>query len=273
MKKYLIIILLSVCFSSLSFAQTGQYNQQKDPIAIGIKGGLNIPRMLYFQNEALSRLSQNILFTPTGGLFVEIPVGSNLIIAPEAMYVQRGTDITYKHFSGSQVHYSINASYADLRLPFELRWPIKRYIQPYVLVGAEAGMRLFGQIHIDRTAPIELDQTVEVGDANLNRIHAGVFAGVGLRSSFDIGRMGMVVKLSASIHQGLMDSYSAMEKEGSAQTVNVNAYQITGMRLPQGLEITLGVAIPLQLKQEDACATFSNDRYRHRGSRGKWFGF
>jgi len=251
----------------------GRNYQQNEPVAIGVKGGLNAPRMLYFQNEALSQLKQELILTPTGGLFVEIPVGSNLIIAPEAMYVQRGTDITYEHFSGSQVHYTMNASYADLRLPFEFRWPIKRYFQPYFLIGAEAGMRLFGQIHIDRTAPIALDQTVDVGDANLNLIHAGAFAGLGVRSRFDLGRLGMIVKLSASVHQGLLDSYSAKEKEAAAQSVNVNAYHVSGMRLPQGLELTLGIAIPLKLNPEDACATFSKDRYRRHGNGRHMFGF
>lgn len=273
MKKYLLLFAILLGMSALAMAQMSQYNNQKEPVTIGVKGGLNIPQMWYFNNEALGRLNQNMSFTPTGGLFVEIPVGSALIIAPEAMYVQRGTDIEYEHFSHTQVHYTMNVSYVDLRLPFELRWPIKRYFQPYVLAGAEAGMRLFGQIHIVRSQPAELDETVDVGDANMSLIHAGAFAGVGIRSRFNIGAMGMVVKFSASYHQGLLDSYSAMEHEGTAGSVNVNAYQITGSRLPRGIEATLGIAIPLEKHAEDACATFSHDRYRRHGSRGRWFGF
>lgn len=261
MKKLVFIILALLGLGFTSQAQMRSSNNRNEPVSIGIKGGMNIPQMWYLGNEALSQLEQKMNFTPTGGLFVEIPLGSALAIAPEVMYVQRGTEVEYEHIpSGALVHYTMNVSYADLRLPFEFRMPIKPYFQPYLVAGAEAGMRLFGQIHIRRTAPLELDKTIDVGDANMGLIHAGAFAGVGVRSRFYLGAMGVVVKLSASYHQGLLDTYSTMEKEGAAQPVNVNAYHITGSRLPRGLEATLGIAIPLELRPDDACATFSNDR-------------
>ena len=83
--------------------------------------------------------------------------------------------------------------------------------------------------------------------------------------------MEVMLKLSATFHQGFVDSYSPYEKIGAAQAQNVNAYQITGWRLPQGLEVTLGVAIPLKPILKDACASFSNDR-RH-GNRGHLYGY
>lgn len=273
MKKIFLIMSLLLGVSAISTAQMSQYNQKKEPVAIGIKGGVNMPQMWYKGNVALSQLKQKMNITPTGGLFVEIPVGSVLIIAPEAMYVQRGTDVEYEHFSGTKVHYSMNVSYADLRLPFEFRLPITPYFQPYLVAGAEAGMRLFGQIHIQRTVLVEMDETIDVGDANMSLIHAGAFAGVGIRSRFNIGAMGMIVKLSASYHLGLMDTYSAKEKEGAVPSVNVNAYQITGSRLPRGIEATLGIAIPLEKHADDACASFSKDRRWFKHSKRGHFGY
>ena len=99
MKKHIFTLFVLLGMSVLATAQMGQYNHKKDPVAIGVKGGLNMPQMWYLQNEALGRLEQNMYFTPTGGLFAEIPVGSALIVAPEAMFVQRGTDIEYEHIS------------------------------------------------------------------------------------------------------------------------------------------------------------------------------
>ena len=278
MKKYYLILLILLGLRLNTEAQKGSNVSisKKEPVSIGIKGGLNMPRMLYFQNTALSKLPQEWMLTLAGGLFVEFPASELLIIAPEVMYVQRGLETRYvhnEHISGMQVHYRMNASYADFRLPFELRWAIKPYLQPYFVVGAEAGMRLFGQIHIDRTAPAELDETIDVGDANLNLIHAGAFAGLGVRSHIDLGDFGMILKLSASFHQGLLDSYSRMEKEGIADPQNVNAYQITGSRLPQGIEVCLGIAIPLEPKQDDACASFSKDRRWIKHNKRGYFGY
>ena len=273
MKKYLIIILICLGFIGASFAQTKNNQPAEKAMSVGLKGGVNMPRMFYFNNEALSQLPQAYLFTPMGGLFFDIPMGNVFALSPEFVYLPRGTDISYEHYSGAQVHYSMSVHYVDFRLPFEVRLPIKPYFQPYLMAGAEAGMRLGGQIHIDRSTPIELSETIDVGDANMNLIHAGAFAGVGIRSRMGMGNRHILLKFSASVHQGLLDSYGAAEKEGSVPAVNVNAYQITGWRLPQGLEVCLGIAIPLEKKLEDACATFSNDRYRRHGKGRHLFGY
>ena len=273
MKKYLIIILLSVFVGSVSFAQLGNTQPMEKSVSIGIKGGVNLPRMYYFNNVALQQLPQAYVFTPMGGMFVDIPMGDVHALSPEVVYLQRGTDISYEHYSSTLVHYTMLVHYVDFRLPLEVRLPIKPYFQLYLIVGAEAGMRLGGQIHIDRTVPVELDQPIDVGDANMNMIHAGAFAGLGIRSRINLGSRHLLLKLGASVHQGLLDNYGAAEKEGSVPAVNVNAYQMTGWRLPQGLEVTLGVAIPLEKHLEDACATFANDRYRRKGNRGHLFGY
>lgn len=274
MKKYVLILSILLACSTGIFAQMSQNKPMDRSIALGIKGGVNMPRMLYFKNPALMRLPQSFVFTPMGGLFVDIPIMEFAYLSPEVVYVQRGTDMKYVHAnSGAQVHYTIATSNVDLRLPLEFCWEMKPYFQPFVMVGAEAGMCLFGKIHLDRTAPIALDETVAVDSANMNLIHAGAFAGLGIRSKLSLGNQDILLKLSASFHQGFLDSYSRYEKNGTAQAVNVNAYQITGNRLPQGLEVSLGIAIPLKAKLKDACASFSNDRYRRRGSGRHLFGY
>lgn len=273
MKKCLIIILLSFFVDGVSFAQLGSNQPTEKTVSIGLKGGVNLPRMYYFKNEALEQLPQDFTLKPMGGLFVDIPMGEMFALSPEVVYLQRGTNINYEHYSGTKVHYTMSVHYVDFRLPFEVYLPVKPYLQPYLTVGAEVGVRLGGQIHIDRTLPAQLNQTIDVGDANMSLIHAGAFAGLGIRSRIGLGSRHILLKFSASVHQGLLDSYSAAEKEGSVSAVNVNAYQVTGWRLPQGLEVTLGVAIPLEKHLEDACATFANDRYRRHGSRRHLFGY
>lgn len=275
MRKYWILILAVLLMQSEAQAQVQKHQkaQENPSVCVGLKGGVNMPGMSYWGNPALNRLPQDTLFSPMGGFFVEVPLNKTLLIAPEVVYVQRGTGLQYTHQSGSMVHYILKVHYVDFRLPVELRWPIRPYLQPYLTLGAELGMRLGGSIQMTRTAPISLNDSIPVGKANMGLLHAGAFAGAGLRSRLDVGGLGIVLKLSASYHQGLLDTYSSMEKEGSAQAGNVNAYQVVGMRLPRGLELCLGIAIPLEGRQRDACSAFANDRYRPKHSKGTLYGF
>lgn len=274
MKKCLIIIGILLGMTLVSEAQMGRNTQESKVVAIGLKGGLNFPRMYYYNNPPMNQTSQAFALTPMGGLFLDIPLTNTLMMSPEVVYLKRGTDMSYEHHSGAQVHYTMSVHFVDVRLPFELRWPVTNYFQPYLVLGAEAGMRLGGEIHMDRTEPALFDQTIPVGNANMGMIHAGGFAGVGIRSRLPLGSRDIVLKLSASVHQGLLDSYSAGEKDGTMTALNVNAYQPKGTRLAQGLEVCLGIAIPLE-HEDDACATFSNDRRwfkRGRGSNsGTWW--
>lgn len=270
--KYGILILLMMVFQTAARSQTAQRNQESPSVFVGVKGGLNLPKMMYWHNPAMDSVAYDTVFKPIGGVFVEFPIGRFVTVAPEAMFVQRGGTMRYQHISGANVSYEMDVRYVDLRLPFEARWPIVKAFQPYLTFGAEAGMRLGGSIAMKRTAPALFDQSIEVGKANMSLIYAGAFAGLGFRSVFEVGRRDMMLKLAATYHQGLIDTYSKMEKDGDAIPQNVNAYQITGSRLPQGIELTLGIGISLN-RRDDACSTFSNDRYRRKGGRGRLFGF
>jgi hypothetical protein len=280
MRKIWIILLTLAVFHVEAQAQTRRNNRkeyEKQWICVGIKGGVGVSRMLYWHNEALRRLPQDMILHPTAGVFADIPLGKYLSIAPEAMYVIRGTSMSYQHYSGADVNYNMDLRYVDLRLPVELRWPIRPWLQPYVTLGGEVGVCLGDSIHMDRTATATngngaLDLTFAVSRANMALIHGGAFAGLGIRCKIEIGGRDLLLKLAASYHQGLVDTYSAMEKKNLSTAANVNAYQVTGSRLPQGLELTLGVAVSLKSLGKDACATFSHDRNRRRGH-GRSSGF
>ena len=276
MKKY-ILIVCAICFFSIgTMGQMTRNTPVDKTFAVGLKGGVNMPRMYYFNNPALKRLPQSLVFTPMGGVYLDIPITDAVNLSPEVMYVKRGTDMKYVHAnSGAQVHYSISTSYVDLRLPLELIWGLKPYFQPFVTVGAETGMCMFGKIQLERTAPTAFNDTIAIAvdSANMSLIHAGVFAGLGFRSKVNIWYQDVLLKFTVAFHQGVVDSYSPYEKNGVANAVNVHAYQITGQRWPQGLEVTLGVSIPLESGFYDACSTFSRDRNRRRSSRGHLFGF
>lgn len=271
-KKYAVLFLAVMALQLGAEAQMRQKTEETPSICLGVKGGVNLSRMLYWHNPALNEFPKDTLCL-IGGLFAEVPLGKVMMFAPEVMYVQRGVQLDYQHHSGAEVHYGLLVNYVDLRLPVELRWPILPFLQPYMVVGAEGGVRLGGHIGLTRSAPAFMSDVIDVGNANMALLHAGVFVGAGLRSRIDLGGGGLVLKLSATYHQGVLDTYSAMEKDGTAEAENVNVYEVTGERLPRGIELCLGIAIPLVRSQRDACSTFANDHYRPKHSKGTLYGF
>ena len=172
-----------------------------------------------------------------------------------------------------QVHYAMSVAFVDFRIPFEFRIPIRPYLQPFIQLGAEGGYRLGGHIHIDRSDPAPIDATIDVGDANYPLIHAGAFGGLGLRSLVTIGNFDMLFKLTASYHHGFLNSYTKSELEEAVPAVNVNAYNISGSRFAEGIEVCVSIGIPLRAREDDACRTFSRDRVRRRSVGRGLFGF
>lgn len=268
MKKFWMILVMALAVLQVEAqVKARQHIYGQNGVCVGIKGGVNDPKMLYWQNVALSREKQRFWVKPVAGLFADIPMGQNLTLAPEVMYVHRGTQMSYQHKpSGASVDYRMDVTCADMRVPVEFRFPLKSRFTPFLTVGAEMGMRIGGSIVMKRTAPIALYDSIPVGKANMGLLHAGVFGGAGVRYLGEIGRRDLLLKLSVTYHQGLLDTYSEMEKQGTATTSNVNAYHIKGQRLPSGLELTLGVAVSLK-RNDDACASFEGDRSRRKGSR------
>lgn len=270
MKRLLVIMVITLLLPRIGFSQVG--NRNTESVSIGVKGGLAMPGMAYSEKH-LSELTQELYMAPMCGLYVDVPLGGIVSIAPEVMFAQRGVSMNYQHYSGADVNYSIHSKYADLRVPVLARLKLADAFQPYVFGGAEAGYLLGGQIHIDRSAPVAMDETIDIGKANMAAIHVGAYAGLGVRSDIDCGFVTLSVRLEASYHRGFVDSYSEMEHAETAMPININAYNVSGKRMPKGLELCLGIGLPLRFdNSDDACSTFTN-RYRPKHRKGVMYGF
>lgn len=257
MRKLAIVFCLLI-LPSWSMAQwTG--NKTKDNISIGIKGGINFPGMRYTDPHQ-SVLPQDTLIKPLGGVFVDIPINQFLTIAPEVMYVGRGMRTHYKHYSNNTIIYGIQANYVDLRIPVMLGIEVTSWFQPYLVVGPDAGYCLGGKIQIDQAGMPNPEISVPLGKANITPWYLGTFGGLGLRFFPTINEKRAQIKLDAVYNYSFMDSFSPMEHNETSQAQNVNAYNLTGERFPRGIEVTLGVVIPL-IREKDACYGFSRNYY------------
>ena len=141
-------IILFVLIPILVFPQRRQ-NIPEGQAAFGIIGGMNMAGMTYTEQH-LSSLPQTMTYWPVGGLFLDVPLSHYLSFAPEWLFVGRGMKTSYTHYSGGEVQYEIKSRYVDLRVPFLLGVNVTDELQPYLVIGVDAGWLLGGKIHLNQ---------------------------------------------------------------------------------------------------------------------------
>lgn len=258
--KQLSVILVLLLLAQWGFAQ--RLNPaDSDRITLGFRAGVNLPGMVY-TDKHLSVLPQQTVFRPVGGIFLDIPLIRRLSIAPEVMYVERGMKTNYIHSSGYSVSYSIHSRYVDLRVPLNYYFLVTPKFQSYLTAGVDAGYLLGGSIQLQQPGLPCPEATIMIGKANMRPLYIGAFGGLGMCFRFFINERIAHLIINATYNFDFVDSFTEMEHSDAAQPVNVNAYNITGKRFPQGFEITVGMAFPIGPDKDDACYSFSRNKWK-----------
>lgn len=259
MKKNVVIFCLLLVLQNVAVAQSNGFYSPKE-VSIGLKGGINLAGMA-FTDSHLSSLPQNMVLKPIGGVFVDLPLLDWLALVPELMYVGRGMATHYTHYSGCEVDYAIQSRYVDFRLPVLVGVNLASWFQPYLVVGVDAGYLLGGSIHLRQPGLPRPDLTTDLGEANMKPLYLGAFGGLGLRFFKPMKGHWAQLKIEATYCHDFVDTFSEMEHIDEANSLNINAYNITGKRFPKGIEITMGLVVPL-MPDKDACYSFSKNRYK-----------
>lgn len=229
-------------------------------VSVGLKGGINLAGMT-FTAPRLSELPQSMALKPVGGVFVDLPLSEGFSIVPELMYVERGMATHYTHYSGCEVDYVIRSRYVDFRLPVLIGVNLARWFQPYLVAGGDAGYLLGGSIHLRQPGLPRPDLTTDLGEANMKPLYLGAFAGLGLRFFKPMKGHHAQLRIEATYNHAFVDTFSEMEHNDAATPLNVNAYNVTGKRFPRGIEVTMGLVVPL-MPDKDACYSFSKNKYK-----------
>ncbi len=265
MRKLVILLLLltAVTTTDAQIMKKGIVKKSVDrtnAIVVGLKGGINLPYMDY-TDPNLSSLPHDTLLKPIGGIFVEIPVRDYFSVAPELMYMQRGTATSFYNRDSVWTDYDMNYHSVELRVPCIFSYKVNNWFQPYAFVGPDFGYVLGGNIIQDRTqngTQLSHD-SIGIGSSNINKFHFSVLGGVGMRFNINFSTFTLVTKLEAAYNYGILDTYSRNEHVESSDPTNVNAYNTTGYRYSKGLECCLSIGIPLRFAGKDACAAFAKD--------------
>jgi hypothetical protein len=259
MKRNIFILGIMLFFQLVATAQNRKPSAPQE-ISFGIKGGINLAGMS-FTAPRLSELPQSMALKPVGGVFVDLPLLNWLAIVPELMYVEWGMATHYTHYSGGEVDYTIHSRYVDFRLPVLIGLNITSWFQPYLVAGGDVGYLLGGSIHLEQQGMPNPDLTTVLGKANMFPLYFGTLGGLGLRFFKPVNGHRAQLRMEATYNQAFVDTFSKMEHNDTATPLNVNAYNITGKRFPRGVEIIIGLVIPL-IPDKDACYSFSKNKYK-----------
>jgi hypothetical protein len=121
--RFTLLILTSI-FLAFSFSYSAFATDDASPISFGVEGGMN------FANATTpSDISASSRTGFMGGVNVEVPITSVFSIAPELLYVQRGSSFVD---SGGN---SVTSRFDSLELPFLIKAKFGERLAPYVFAG------------------------------------------------------------------------------------------------------------------------------------------
>lgn len=267
MKKIFVIIMTLVLGYSASAQMKSSQVKTRKAVGIGVIGGGNLASFTYLgdhhQQSSLDHSDIMSRLRPVAGLTVDIPFGFNMYVSPEILYVGRGDARQYvSATSGQDMSYKAVVNYLDVRVPLAMSFPVSDIVHPYVfaaptfgmVLGEVSGMNLGGTLSMN-------DTEIPVGTSNMSPFDFGVLAGAGLRFNFDFSHFSLVAKLEVDYNMGLINTYSYAELHDEAHAMNVNAYNVNGIRTNRGLECLFSLILPLKFQGGDACSNWSKSVY------------
>ena len=164
--------VLAICLFLLAIPSYAQ-------ISFGIKGGVNVAEFS-FQDQGTS-IPQSSINGFTLGAVLEVALGKNIFLQPEAIFVQRGSEL-----NTSLTNLTTNVNYLDIPVLLKIKILNTNLLNINLLGGPSFGLALNGE-EIDQGG-----QTIDInfgGDNGLKRFDLGINAGGGV--GINLGSVGV----------------------------------------------------------------------------------
>ncbi|MCQ2307395.1 MAG: PorT family protein [Bacteroidales bacterium] len=282
MKKYFFFFVCLLVGNSL-FSQGYVFNifgnrkgvDKSSAVIVGLKGGVSSANM-HYSNSELNSLTKNVLLRPDYGLFVEMPMKNDFAVGVDLLVAGKGVDVSYNSHGDSDypVKYTVKSTYLDLRVPVSYKFAVTYSFMPFVYVAPYLSYRMGGTISLEQKSFYEYDddinQSIDIGDANMQMFDFGAVVGGGLRYDFNFPSFSIVTKLEVGYNFGMLNTFSKKEQEDGFGTapvnngiVNVNAYNTQGKRFNRGVEAMITIGLPLKFRERD-CSNFKG-----KGKKGR----
>lgn len=285
MKKSSIIILLF--FLTIGITAQAQFNKPLQSARsransnearynIGIEGGLTSTYWVHFGGTKTSYRSP-FNFGITGGLIVERMLNGNTSIALEGLYAMRNTQLHYEVTNfpvaineNKDYYRQFDADYQEV----DIQVPLTRYlsngvIRPFVYVAPRVSIPLSGKMVWQKKEIIDYGtenqhfsetgnfvDTVDFNAQNTRQFNVGLVLGAGVLYKLNVGNYYLLLRLDASAHAAVINSFTKEEINGESQNVIGAGYidpYLLGMRFNTDATLKFTLMFPLKKQLQGAC--------------------
>ncbi len=256
-----------ILFTFLLFVGMDVFSQAeempKNHWYFGVGGGFRTTSMNYSDlNEEMFPDDKNLnsaIFTFFGQY--EFGKQNQFAVRSEIAYLKRGGELMgigsklydYNSTGISDIYYRLQSNYFDIRVPLIYQFcKASSKFRPYAYIVPVFGFSTGGNIRFQQNMGTghyygyEMDLT----KANMAGTYFAGSLGIGLKYQFAAGKNVYFLGLEANYEYGFSNTYSNMEKDGTA--INVvqmpyTAYKIDGNRKFSGFEVKLTLGIPFSV--------------------------
>jgi len=168
MKKPIILLSITILLLSMS-TLICRAQDQKPPMQIGFKGGLNLSNM-----NTSDASGSDMLLGFNLGVFAKCPVTSMLAIQPEIYVTTKGASITYNNiFMDGTAKFNLTYLEIPLLCVVNVTKLLNVQFGPYVAYMIDGKVKNVANVNL-----FNFEQSIDVND--YNRIDAGLVLGAGL---------------------------------------------------------------------------------------------
>lgn len=283
MKKLSIILFLSLfLIGNTATAQFRKPLQSRSKTLsearynIGITGGLTSTYWVHFGGTG-TKYHQPFNFSPIGGLTVERMFNNYSSIAVEGLFAMRNAHLDYYVLNfpvaineNKDFYRQYDVDYMEVAVQVPLTYYFGQgNIRPYVFVAPRFTLPLSGNMkwqkmeileygtenqHIDE-ATATLD-TVSMTAQNMRSWNVGLVLGAGVRFKVNIGNYYIFMKLDASAHAAVINSYTRDEINGDSEVVIGASYidpYLLQKRFNTDASVKFTLLFPLKKQLKGAC--------------------
>lgn len=283
MKKLSLILLLSLLL--IGNAAKAQFKKplqsrfkalNEAKYNIGLTGGLTSTYWVHFGGTG-TKYHEPFNFTPIGGLVVERMLSKDASIGVEGLFAMRKVHLDYNVLNfpvAINVNKDFYRQYDADYMEVDVQVPLTYYfgegnIRPYVFVAPRFSLPLSGNLkwqkmeileygteneHYDEsTATVD---TTKMSAQNMRTANIGLVLGAGVRFKVKIGNYYLLMKLDASAHSTLINSFTKDENNGDSEVVIGASYidpYLLQKRFNTDASVKFTLLLPLKKPLKDAC--------------------